>query len=879
VKRLLKFTPLIILITVLISYGQLLLMFPWQDDHTIFFKLAHINDKAGFFGSGPIGQGGYKYIITPFIAIYKLFGFNIFFYYLFGIIFYFLASWVIYKVISKILDKPSGMVAGLLFAAGFIASDGFIRIFNTLATSTSIILVSLLALSYWSYYKTKKLYWYLLSLFFYVLSIELFIIRTHYLLSVIVAFELIFLAFKEFPKSIFKSILRLTPFVYIFYRYFILNGDARSTGVKDFVIGLMHGQFYLLYGFLTSVAHLSVPDWFSNIFNKNIDIAYFLLFLIVLMFVVKSVRDQRQRFISIFVFLVIFIWYFVSKKIFNAPVLNLGRNDFFIVFLGGFVIFVFTILFRYLSKYGDKQKLFLFFLIWALANIAAYSAYSPTVSYMSVQRYLAHSFFAISAMFAVLFSIFHSRKNLISRIITTFVIVWGAGNLIGAFIYQKDIVVNRSNVEKKFYTELRSYLPVIKKGDILYFDVANDARQNFADCFSVASMPEETAIAWQYGIDRYDLRRITDFNDLTTLIGKGTFGDINDNSLKIGNVYSFYYSKNGLINTTTDLKKFINGTSLKRIQFESSDSIFTFPTPIPGYTPTRLVLKINATSKTNLQFPYAKNAQSNKNDIQISPDLKSLAFRYKNFKNDFYKQAKISASSDWREDIIGNAFDNNRDTVWRPDRINWHTGQEYLQFDLGKVERISKFVWVNAYGNNSPTKYTIEVSQDNKSWKEVVSENNTRRIESGSLVTTEFGPENAKYVRFRLISSLNDDSPGISEAWVVPVEFSRLNINEAETFLSDPFAYINDINDYHNTLREIGNKGISRVSWKDDKNNGWQTDTNSTISIVYDGMARTYEITLPTGGTKVTAIKLSDFQIPGTVTVDTIEWGKPALAQ
>src|SRR5258708_28013076 len=135
-------------------------MFPWQDDHTIFFKLAHINDKAGFFGSGPIGQGGYKYIITPFIAIYKLFGFNIFFYYLFGIIFYFLASYVIYKVISKILDKPSGMVAGLLFAAGFILLDVFFRIFYTLVTSTSIIFFLLLIFFYLSYFYTIKLYFY-----------------------------------------------------------------------------------------------------------------------------------------------------------------------------------------------------------------------------------------------------------------------------------------------------------------------------------------------------------------------------------------------------------------------------------------------------------------------------------------------------------------------------------------------------------------------------------------------------------------------------------------------------------------------------------------------------------------------------------------------
>lgn len=263
-KRVLHFFqnkyPLFLFIVVLVSYGQMLFMFPWQDDHTIFFKLEHIADKAGFFGYGPIGQGGYKYIITPHLLISKLFGFNIPIYYLFGIIFYFLAAFTIYKVISVVVDKKSGRIAGFLFACGFIASDGFVRIFNSIATSSSVILISLLTLGYWKFYKTNKIRWYFSAILFYLMATEFIKIRTHYLIAAVIFFEIIFLAFRKFPRSIITSIIRLIPFASIFYYFFILYADSRTSEVKDFILGILKGDLYLLYGWISSIGHIVFPD-------------------------------------------------------------------------------------------------------------------------------------------------------------------------------------------------------------------------------------------------------------------------------------------------------------------------------------------------------------------------------------------------------------------------------------------------------------------------------------------------------------------------------------------------------------------------------------------------------------------------------------------
>lgn len=865
---------LFLLLTVLISYGQTLFMFPWQDDHTIFFKLEHINDKAGYFGYGPIGQGSYKYIITPHFLISKIFGLNIPVYYFFVIVFYFLAAFTIYKVFAKIADRRAGMAAGFLFASGFIASDGFVRIFNSIATSSSVILISLLTLGYFLFYKEKKIKWYFLALLSFFLASELFRIRTHYLIAVVVLFEVIFLMFKKFPRSIILSAIRIIPFAYIFYNYFILNADSRSTEVSAFVKSILHGDLYLLYGFISSISHIIFPDWLTVNFIRNTRIGYVVLFLVVLCFVYIFRNDNKKKGIAILLFAFSLAWYFVSLKIFNSPTLNLGGFDFLLGFAGGVCLLLIPLLFSVLDR--EKRRLFLFFALWVLINIAAYSAYNPTVSYNSIQRYLAHSFFAVSGAFAVLFSFLPSKRNNLARVGMALIILWGVGNLVNSFLYQRDIVVNRSIPEKNFYSQLKSFVPKLNKGDILYFDVADSERSAFADFFSVASMPEETAIAWQYGIDRYDIRRETLYSELIALIKDGGFGDVNDKHLKLGNIYSFFYSKDGLIDTTKELNGFLSesGHVSENINFSQSDDELIFEKPLSGVVPLDLTLNIRATPSLakDLVFPYISDARMRGNSVAVDSNLRSLAFGYGLFKKQLFTNMTVAASSEWRENIVKNLMDGNTNTVWQPDRITWHQGQENLVLDLKSVLQISSFVWVNAYENNSPTDYAVDVSFDGKKWREVKHISAVKRISSGIPTTVLFDPVNARFVRMRLIKSLNDDSPGISEVWVSLSSFSALNISDAEEFLANPFGFVGDAESFDESLREMEYMGKVQVYWKTDKSSGWTTSDASYLSVKYDGVRRNYEIIIPAGGTKVSALKIVGRQIPGDVTVDSLGW-------
>ena len=238
---------LLLLLVVAISYGQLLFMFPWQDDHTLFFKLQHINENAGFFGYGPLGQGAYKYIVTPYILIYKIFGPNVVAFFVFAALFYFFASLVVYKVFFSVVGEKGGRVAGFLFAAGFVASDGFIRIFNSVPTSISIILASLTFLFYWKFSKKKNYLFYFLALASYFSALEFTRLRAHYLIAVVVFFELFFLLKKPLIRAFVNSAVRLTPFLYVFYFYFLKNADVRAAQMLPFLHSLLTGDFFKLF--------------------------------------------------------------------------------------------------------------------------------------------------------------------------------------------------------------------------------------------------------------------------------------------------------------------------------------------------------------------------------------------------------------------------------------------------------------------------------------------------------------------------------------------------------------------------------------------------------------------------------------------------------
>ncbi|MFH1407553.1 MAG: discoidin domain-containing protein [Patescibacteria group bacterium] len=880
-----KYFIAVLLLLVIVSYGQLVFMQTWEDDNALFFKLANIEGPAGYLGAGALGQGVYKYTATPYIPIYALFGNNAAAYFVLAIIFYFLATLSIYKTFSEILGKRAGKIAGFLYGTGYIASDSFIRLFNTIVTSFSVITMSFFTLFYWRFSKDKKLRWYLLALSIFFLATEFSRARTHYLIVIVVVFEfLFFLKKKQLFLSIRNSLLRLMPFAYIFYRYFVVGADSRSGKLKEFFYALQRGEFYKLYGWFSSITNVVLPSWFTDplfnlqsILTKLLSISFPYVRLIVLLSFVFSVylllKGRKKRKIWTLAFLAILIvWIFISKQIFVSPALNIGEREIFIAFLGGVILLIgLVVSFIIPVKY---RTLYIFFGFWLLVNIGVYSAYNPTMSHNSIHRYLAHSFFALVAILSIFSASLSDKRNKLSKFVLFSIIFWGLGNLVSGVIYQKNIVETRSNPPKYFYKSLKSYLPEIKRGDVIYFDVAQNAQRYFRDAFSVAQMPEETAIAWRYGLDRYDLRRVIKLEDLVTLYREGSFTDKDKKTIPLNKIYTFFYSADGLFDTTEETWDLFENGGREETVFlgkleNKNELIIPLTKSIKSIVPTEIKINLSSTSQypNELSFPYIMNAQMGRNSIAKTEEYRKLALEYKKTMENIFSRTSVETNSDWQENVYENIIDRNTETFWRAHRILWITQGATLTLDLKKVSQINRFVWVNVWPGSTPTEYIIQISKDGTYWQDVKKVSNFKRIDTKDPQVEDFLPQEARFVRMTITKTLNSDSPGIAEAWVVPIEFSKLDIKETEDFLADPFGYVPDIKSYNNTLSELGFLGTVQVYWRSNKSGSFVTDAKHTIKAVYDGASRQYKIVLPAGGTEIDSLKLVGSQIPGNLTL------------
>ncbi len=843
---------LILFLVVVISYGQMLKMYVYQDDNAIFFKLAHLEGNAGFLGPGPFGEGPYKYSATPYIPIYYFFGYNTVAYYSLAFVLYFLAAVFVYKVFSEIIGKTSGKITGFLFAAGYIASDGFIRLYNSVTTSFTIILASLLLFLYWKFYKTNNYKWYLLSLPIFLAAIEFGQSRTHYLVGVVILFELVFLAFNKPIKSFFPSFLRLTPFLLIFYRYFLQNADSRSGQIAQLLIAFSKGEFFQSFGIVTTLTNLVIPDWLTS----------------------SSILHAPL------VFIASLFWRAGARKIFTNPMLEVGDQSKILLFLGCILIAVIAAL-AILIKDSQKKKIFIFLSFWMMINIAAYSAYMPLVTYESIHRYIAHSFLPLVGILGLLATLFQGKKLRI--FLLSVVVLWGIGNLSAAYAMQNNIIENRSIPSRSFYQQLRNYVPQIKKGDILYFDVAENASQRFADAIIVSQMPDTASLAWKYGIDRYDFKRFLDFASLAKEI-KDVHSDGN-------NVYTFFYDGDLLVNTTEQFRQQLAGSSNFQevtaslpsksetsVQNTAEGTLLTqteatiqFQKSLSGIFPSELEVDISATPLDygKVSCPCFSSLDDLVKKTTSGINISNV-FDYQQHKNEFFKTSKITVSNQWQDRVVENLFDNDNSTVWQADRILWHSKETAISIDLGQQEEVDRLVWVNGFANNTPTNYSILVSKDGDNWNTVKRVDKVQKIDGGQLEVVDFPITQARFVKMVITGTISKDSPAVAEVWVVPAKFSDLDITKAETIIGKPLAYLQDGKTSYDILRDLNYQGKLKIYWKSNKYESWKSSEKSYLVVNYDGVSHQYKFSLPAGGTEISALKLVPVTIPGELKVNKI---------
>ncbi len=842
-----------LLIVVLISYGQILGMGVWKDDNAIFFKFDHINEQVGFFGKGLLGVGPYKFSITPYYPIYKVFGNeSIVPYYALILVFYFVSTLCVYFLFSKLFSSSLGRIAALLFAAGNISSEGFFWLANSMLAHMAILFISIILIFYNLYFSKKKIFYYLLAVFFFWLSVFLVPLRVHYFIAIVLAFEIIFFAFKKMPKSLFSSFIRSLPFIVIFHHFYISGPDSRALSVGNFIISIFKGELYKTFNFFSSLSNVIIPDnYISFIFAKELlikrllelNLPYIEIFSIIslaIFFFILFKRDKRGLFLATVSLILSLLWFFASRSIFSSLLLNISREKIFIGFLGGILLYILILFYFMIEK--EKRKLYLFLYVWVLVSIATYAAYQPTAFFGTTHRYFTNTFFSLVGILALLYLFFREKKDLLGRFGSGIIIVWGFLNIVSSFSYQNFLLQTRSIPVANFYKQLKEYLPEIHNGDILYFDVNKDAQDYFRNAFSVSSMPETTAIAWRYKIDRYDFEMYTNYDELISALAK--------DEKRVGALYTFYYGKNGLIQTTSETRDLLTNGSLETAQGDIGE--------ICSLTPMLLTFKAKVVpddNKISSLFPNQDQPENDKAEIAERGKLVSYLLD----RERYYKDVKVESLSEWRYRELRNVVDKDMDTVWQGHRIWWHDNKhEELRIDLGMIENVNRLIWVNWQHLLSPTSYSIALSRDGYSWETVLEQNSGLLRNNSEIVIENFEPSDARFLSFDITATASDDSPAISEIEVVSSQFSQIDPIAALNWASNPFEFMESPSQLEIIFEMGGPFANIQVTLVTDEGRATYQEPIGNF-----GIYKNHSVILDPGGTKIKDIL---FSVPGSPT-------------
>ncbi len=885
-----------LLIITVISYGQMLNMNFYQDDNALMFKFSHIYEPAGNLGIGILGQGPYKYTLAPYLPIYYMFGTNPLPYYLLGLFFIILGSYSVYLLFLEIFgNNAKTWVASLLYACGYIGSDGQIRIFNSVLTSLSIIFICATIGFYHRYYRSRKLKWYILSIVSFFLALNSGFIRTHYSIFIVVAFEIIFFLLHKYTsikiivKSLLVTIFRLLPFIFLFYQFIYLGLDSRSGQGKEFLYAIFNGELYNTFSFFTTLGNMLLSNQIFPIIFEFIQrtfhfiiipryiIAFFLsllLCLIVCLYKKKLISFK----LSTLIMVIASIALLASRTIFSYNQLTTNTNNAISLFTGIFFVIIMIVFTKVLP---DRKYAVLLF-VWIASNLAVYSVYLPTSPLNSDDRYITHSFIPLVGLLSLwsinLYEKFTSKMKYLPVLLLS---LWGIFNLLSAIKWHNEIITNRSNPTKRFFSELQNYYPSVPKGSLLYFYIPDKPNaHSFYDAgFGVGQMPDQTAIAWRYGIDRYDITLVNSFADLKK--------EASNKNIPIDDIYTFIADPDKLINTTekthfllknhTYFKDILNLNSKTKLDISPTKTKFHLE-PINihvnnvfSLTDIKLNLKITGEpmSISGLVFPIQKDDFNQPFSITTT----TFALAYKANQDSYFKNVSAISSNSWKEHDPSLMVDQNPQTYWQGDRIKWSSEKSNITLDLKNPVDIAGITYKNGPSSLAPTRFEVLVSIDGKVFHKVsdVTRLYTDQESYSRFQKVIFEKSKARYVRVNFLQTSSNDSPGISEIEVIPEEFRDLDLSETKKFMMSPYNFVFTAQDWFKISNNFKDTGFIKISWRTNGSSKLKSTLESTLPLIYDGLPHNIELTIPAEGQYLEEIIISPF-IPGNLKLEQIEY-------
>lgn len=875
-------------------------MYYWVDDWAMAYKVLWPEEAPGNMGPGIFGTGAYRYLVTPFILLYHIFGFSSATpYFAIGLAIYFFAAVAVYLLVKELVGKHSlALGAAVIFASGYVGAHALYRLTNSYQTAGGALFITLTAWLVAKYYRTLKKSFYWLAFLLYILTIEIFFIRSHGIVFVVLAIALFFSARKLTRRSLATLILEQIPFVAIWYfMYFV---DPRVLQQSGLVLGgiepvLKGGHWELLTNYLITIGNALVPDpiigWLYQSLGMFPLALLFVLFLVPIVFHLVW-RRVRSGVVAGILLLLSFLFVRWSGTR-SSSLWNPRDIELFTSMLGAGILAL-SIWFAYIFRKESASRLIPFGIFWLLVSSATLFIYSPQTNLESTSRYLLPSFVGIGMFYAGLFTITARRLFFLPLIALSLVLIILSNK------EAQSLLKNVSIPDKEGYKLLQNEVMNVDKNSIFYVETADDPKFK-GNILGRLPQLGISAIFRYHGITQ-----VADSYD-------HLFSLLSNDPNRLGQTHTFFFGEGGYSSTTERLRKLLIdgqdsasvanwGSSLGgkekngAIQSQTVLGIFTdgsmvganpiLDTDLDHESLVPSVLKLTLTLEPlrvrELKFPYydVTGQYSPLTEIleKVSPaapkvDKQQLltALKAEDAIQKFRKTVKVRATSSWKTTEEIYLVDGREDTNWGAHNIQWNDGvkPQEVVIDLGGEREVTRLVRINHHYPATPTLYTVSSSADGVSWRKVLDVADNTRREGGEIIQDEFpSPINTRYLKMSIYDTFGGRGypPAIKELWVSSLK-DKVDPKLRKEVVECPFCYIPDPDTASEVIALIKNIARVRLWWQTERYPKFYLPYSQEFSVILDGKPHVYRIFLPAHGSKFERLKIDSFQVPVNISL------------
>lgn len=916
-KYYLMSTLVFLALVVFLSLWQISNLYFWTDDWDLFLRVAHPNlelwgMKPGWFGSGP-----YRYLHTPFMPFFPIFGLNPTPYFIGSIFVYFIASVSAFLLFLEITRKRSLAIgAAVIYASlGYIGSYTIFHLSNSYQNLGTVIFTTLTLWILARYYRTNNILYYLLSLFLFYASLEIENLRAHGLIFLVLGIAVLYCKWKKSIWNLLINIAKIIPFILIYRNlYNATLGSGQTTTVGSFFYTMGRDKLFAYFiNPFASFSNVIVPDnitkFIYSFFGKssaNIfpEFLLMLTFLIIGIYSVFKGKGKAQNFLTVILIIVEVLYFIFNRWALKQSILaTLDVSAGFTSMLGmTMLLFALLISIRLWNLASVMSKAILFGIILIFGHYIGYFVGISGYSYLATaDRYLTPSVVGTAILLGTLFYLARIKRFSLFPVLSAVYCLY----LIILMNFTINTVVNDiSKPTKKFYETIRKITPSLPSNSVLFLDFENNPNLRY----QVTSSFPNTAFAlfYKWGNRVPMLRTFEEY-----------LQNVKTDKMKIDDLVSYYISQWNVIETSKTVRNLLKNPSLSspidiskwiaNTDFIREDSRLTTSSFVlrrerdsvgvnpkleaninyPSFVPMMLSVNLTASpiSFEGKKFPYY-DVSDQMPDQLIKEDLDSIDLTAINNsglpcedvsylleldkeRKDFVKYAKIDTTSQALYSEKDFLTDGDVETNWSGFILKWNnTKKEEVIIDLGQERMVDKLIWVNYLKRTTPIDYEIFISLDKNIWKKAKGiKNGPARIDR-EFVVDKFLRQNARYVRMVILNTFSNLPPAISEIWVSSIGDRGGAIEYIQQVIDRPLLCpLNDIEEYAE-IKDILNSAVkTRVWWLTDSRESYNKSFSRDLEIVADGLPRVYDIYIPAQGANLEKIMLSDFQLPINITV------------